>query len=205
MTFRRYAQARGAQARCANALCVQLLGIQALGIHALCAAAALAIAMPTLAQAQQRPPAAAPAAQTKTSPTAMLLAKELIDLKGAASAYDPLVNGVIEYHKNFYLQTNPTLQRDLNQVAQKLADDLSPRKAEMQQELTRIYASHFTEQELKDALAFYKTPLGKKLIAEEPKALEESMKAADDWSRQFATEVDAKFRAEMQKRGHNPN
>lgn len=202
MTFRRYAQARGAQARCANALCVQLLGI-----HALCAAAALAIAMPTLAQAQQRPPAAAaaPAGQPKSSPTAMLLAKELIDLKGAASAYDPLVNGVIEYHKNFYLQTNPTLQRDLNQVAQKLADDLSPRKAEMQQELTRIYAAHFTEQELKDALAFYKTPLGKKLIAEEPKALEESMKAADDWSRQFATEVDAKFRAEMQKRGHNPN
>jgi hypothetical protein len=73
----------------------------------------------------------------------------------------------------------------------------------MQQELTRIYASHFTEQELKDALAFYKTPLGKKLISEEPKALEESMKAADDWSRKFATEVDAKFRAEMQKRGKN--
>ena len=81
------------------------------------------------------------------------------------------------------------------------ADDLSPRKAEMQQEMTRIYASHFTEAELKEALTFYKTPLGKKLIAEEPKALEESMKAADDWSRTFATEVDSKFRAEMQKRG----
>jgi hypothetical protein len=177
--------------------------------QAFCAAAALAIAMPGQADAQQRPPAAAapaasaPAAAPKASPTAMLLAKELIDLKGAASAYDPLVNGVIEYHKNFYLQTNPTLQRDLNQVAQKLAGDLAPRKAEMQQELTRIYAAHFTEQELKEVLAFYKTPLGKKLIAEEPKALEESMKAADDWSRQFAVEVDAKFRAEMQKRGHN--
>ena len=186
MTFRRYA----------CALCVQ----------ALCAAAALAIAMPGPVGAQQRPPAAAaPAAPAKTgpSPTAMLLAKEMIDIKGAASAYDPLVNGVIEYHKNFYLQTNPTLQNDLNQVAQKLSGDLAPRKAEMQQELTRIYAAHFSEQELKDALVFYKTPLGKKLIAEEPKALEESMKAADDWSRQFATEVDAKFRAEMQKRGKN--
>jgi hypothetical protein len=182
MTFRRYAQA--------------------LHVPALCAAAALAIAIPGLADAQQRP-AAAPAAPAKPNltPTAMLLAKELIDVKGAASAYDPLVNGVIEYHKNFYLQTNPTLQNDLNAVAQKLSGDLAPRKAEMQQELTRIYASHFTEAELKEALAFYKTPLGKKLIAEEPKALEESMKAADDWSRQFATEVDAKFRAEMQKRG----
>lgn len=179
--------------------------------HALCAAAALAIAMPGLAGAQQKPPVVAPAAKPTaaapakpaSSPTAMLLAKELIDVKGAASAFDPLVNGVIEYHKNFYLQTNPALQNDLNQVAQKLVGDLAPRKAEMQQELTRIYASHFSEQELKDALAFYKTPLGKKLITEEPKALEESMKAADDWSRTFATEVDTKFRAEMQKRGKN--
>jgi len=169
---------------------------------ALCAAAALAVVMPGLAQAQQRPPAA-PAAPAKpaSSPTAMLLAKELIDIKGASSAFDPLVNGVIEYHKSFYLQTNPTLQNDLNAVAQKLSADLAPRKAEMQQELTRIYAAHFSEAELKEALAFYKTPLGKKLIAEEPKAQDEAMKAADDWSRTFATEVDSKFRAEMQKRG----
>jgi hypothetical protein len=175
--------------------------------RALSAAAVLAIALPGLAAAQQpRPAAPAPAAapaQPRLSPAAMLLAKELIDIKGAASAYDPLVNGVIEYHKSFFLQNNPNLASDLDQIAQKLAGDLAPRKVEMQQELTRIYASHFSEQELKDALAFYKTPLGKKLIAEEPKALEESMKAADDWSRKFATEVDAKFRAEMQKRGKN--
>jgi hypothetical protein len=170
-------------------------------VRALSAAAVLAIALPGLAAAQQRP--AAPAAQPASSPTALLLAKELIDLKGAAQAYDPLVSGVIEYHKNFFLQTNPNLARDLEQVAQKLSADLASRKVEMQQELTRIYASHFTEQELKDVLAFYRTPLGKKLIAEEPKALEESMKAADDWSRKFAVEVDAKFRAEMQKRGKN--
>ncbi len=37
-------------------------------------------------------------------------------------------------------------------MAQKLAVDLQPRKAEMRQEIARIYAEHFTEQELKDAL-----------------------------------------------------
>ncbi|AMN41602.1 DUF2059 domain-containing protein [Rhodoplanes sp. Z2-YC6860] len=166
-------------------------------VRALSAVAVLAIALSGPGFAQQ------PAAQPKISPTAMLLAKELVDLKGAAAAYDPLVNGVIEYHKNFFIQNNPNLAKDLDQIAQKLSADLAPRKAEMQQEITRIYASHFTEQELKDALAFYKSPLGKKLIAEEPKALEETLKAADDWSRKFAGEVDAKFRAEMQKRGKN--
>ena len=173
-------------------------------VTALAAAGAIAAISPQLTTAQTRPAPAAPAAVAPaSSPTALLLAKELIDLKGAASAYDPLVNGVIQYHRNFFMQNNPNLGKDLDAVAQKLALDLAPRKAEMQQELTRIYAAHFTEQELKDALAFFKTPLGKKLISEEPKALEASMKAADDWSRRFAVEVDAKFRAEMQKRGHN--
>jgi hypothetical protein len=175
-------------------------------VTALAAAGAIAAISPQLTTAQTRPapaPAAPAAVAPASSPTALLLAKELIDLKGAASAYDPLVNGVIQYHRNFFMQNNPNLGKDLDAVAQKLALDLAPRKAEMQQELTRIYAAHFTEQELKDALAFFKTPLGKKLISEEPKALEASMKAADDWSRRFAIEVDAKFRAEMQKRGHN--
>ena len=146
----------------------------------------------------------AASAQTKPTPTLaeLLLAKELIELKGATMAFDALVPGVIEYHKNSLLQINPNLSKDLNQIAQQLTKELTPRRAEMQQVLARVYAQHFTEQELKDALAFYKTPLGKKLIAEEPKALEASMKAADDWSKKFAEEVVTKLRAEMRKRGH---
>ena len=61
----------------------------------------------------------------------------------------------------------------------------------------------FTEQELKDILAFYKTPLGKKLIVEEPKGVDEATKRVDDWANKFAEEVLAKMRAEMKKKGHN--
>jgi hypothetical protein len=41
------------------------------------------------------------------------------------------------------------------------------------------------------------------MIAEEPKALDQSMSFAQDWSRKFSDEVLAKIRAEMKKRGHN--
>ena len=142
-------------------------------------------------------------AQTKPTPAALLIAKELIELKGATKAFDALVPGVIEYNKNNLLQINPNLSKDLNQAAQQLLTEMSPRRTEMQQELARVYAQYFTEQELKDALAFYKTPLGKKLISEEPRALEDSMKSADGWSRKFSEEVMTKLRAEMRKRGHN--
>src|SRR5262249_57024173 len=97
--------------------------------------------------------------------------------------------------------TNARLARDMDLVAQKIVGDLAPGKAEVQQELARIYAEHFTEQELKDALAFYKTPLGQKLVSEEPKVLDDSLKAADVWSAKFAEEVVNKVRAQVKARG----
>lgn len=146
---------------------------------------------------QQQPPRPAPSAAS------VAMAKEIIDMKGATHTFDPLVNGVIEYHRNLLIQTNPNISRAIEQVAAKMITDLSGRRVELQQSLARTYASYFTEQELKDALAFYKTPLGKKLITLEPKAMEETMGAADAWSRKFAEEVVEKMRGELRRLGHN--
>jgi hypothetical protein len=67
----------------------------------------------------------------------------------------------------------------------------------------RIYASHFTEAELKQILAFYQSPLGKKLLTEEPKTADESMSMAGSWADKLSEEVMSKMRAEMKKRGHD--
>ena len=142
-------------------------------------------------------------AQPNPSPTALLLAKELIDVKGATKAFDPLIAGVIEYHKRVFIQGNPNLSRALDEVAQKLLVEMQPRTAELHQNLARVYAQHFTVQELKDALAFYKTPLGQKLVTEEPKVLDDAMKSADSWSSKFATEIVTRIRAEMKKKWLN--
>ena len=69
-------------------------------------------------------------------------------------------------------------------------------------EVAKLYAIRFTEQELKDALAFYKSPLGRKLLEQEPNLLDQSMRNAQTWADKFSEEVIAKMRAEMKKRGH---
>ena len=67
--------------------------------------------------------------------------------------------------------------------------------------VTQIYAKHFTEAELKDIVAFYRTPAGKKMIAQEPAAIKESLDAAQQWANDFSDVVLQRFRAEMQKKG----
>jgi hypothetical protein len=167
----------------------------------LAAVAVLCIASAGMASAQQQPQK--PPQRPTPSAAAMMMAKEIIDMKGATNTFDPLISGVIEYHRNLLIQNNPHLSRAIEQVAAKMTTELQGRRVELQQSLARTYAQHFTEQELRDALSFYRTPLGKKLVTQEPKAMEETMMAADAWSRKFAEEVVEKLRAEMKKLGHN--
>jgi len=137
------------------------------------------------------------------TPAAVAAAKELVSLKGGAAMFDPLIPGVIESVKNAFVPTNPQLTPQLNEVANLLRKEYDSKRAEILDGVSKIYAQHFTEQELKDLVAFYKTPLGKKMITEEPLALDQSLKAAQSWATQFSDVVMERFRVEMKKRGAN--
>ena len=94
----------------------------------------------------------------------MAVAKQLIAVTGATSLFNPLIAGVIEQAKLLFLQQDPALSKDLNEIAAKLRTDLAPRVSELTDEVAKLYATNFTEQELKDILAFYQTPAGKKML-----------------------------------------
>jgi hypothetical protein len=136
------------------------------------------------------------------SPGALTAAKELVSLKGGAVMFDPLIPGVIESAKNQLVPTNPQLSGPLNEVATQLHKEYAAKRAELLDLIAQAYASRFTEAELKDITAFYKTPSGKKMIAQEPAAIKESLDAAQQWANQFSDVVLQRFRTEMQKKGY---
>jgi hypothetical protein len=154
-------------------------------------AAALAAASPA-AQAQGQQPSAA----------ALATAKEIVAVTGATSLFTPLIAGVVEQAKLLLLQQNPNLSRELTDIGDKLRVELAPRFDEMGNEMGRLYATRFSEQELKDLLAFYKSPLGRKVIVEQPVIVDSGLKFAQTWANNLSDEVIAKMRAELKKRGH---
>ena len=146
--------------------------------------------------------ALSPAQAQQPSASAIALAKEIIVVKGGNAIYDPVVPGIVNQARQVFLQANPLLGKDLGEVAAKLQAEYAPRTADMINDGARLYASKFTEQELKDVLAFYKSPVGRKVIAQEPVILDQSAAAVDELANKLATEVIAKFRSEMRRRGH---
>jgi hypothetical protein len=138
----------------------------------------------------------------QTSMAAMQTAKEIVSVTGATALFNPLIAGVVEQAKNLFLQQNPGLGKDLNEITTKMRADLAPRFSELTDEVAKLYAAHFSEAELKQVLAFYKSPIGMKLIAEQPKVGEESLKFAQDWANKLSDQVIANMRDELKKRGH---
>ena len=157
---------------------------------------ALGLALAGVPAAAQQPPPLKPA-----SPAAAAAAKEILAMKNASAMYASAVPNIVQQTKDQLMQSNINYQKDLNEVAVVVAQKLAGREKEIGEGMANVYANEFTEQELKDIVAFYKSPLGKKLLASEPRAIQFSMSYMKQWAQIFSETVNGEFRAEMRKRG----
>ncbi len=165
------------------------------GMAALIALAAIGLAGTATSQGVAQLP--------QVSPAQLLIAKQIVEIKGVKAMFAPLVRGVVQKTKDSVMQTNVMWGKDLNEIAAQIEKEYQPRGEEIVDATARIYASHFTEPELKQILTFYQSPVGQKMLAEEPKALDQSMSYAGSWGDNLSIDVMSKLRAEMKKRGHD--
>jgi hypothetical protein len=158
---------------------------------ALIALAAIAAAAPASAQNQQ------------PSANAVLIAKQIVQIKGVQQVTSLIVPGLIERARVSFAQTDVSLIRDLDEVANQLKKEFAGRSSEPFDLAARAYAEHFSEAELKQILTFYQSPVGQRMVVEEPKATEQSTRSVRDWADRLEHEVVERFYAEMKKRGHD--
>jgi len=155
-------------------------------------------AVPAAAQQPQQQP---PAQLKPASPAAIAAAKEILGMKKASEMYAGAVPTIVQQAKGALTQKFLNYQKDLNEVAVIVAQNLAGREQEIGEGMAKFYANEFTEQELKDLVTFYKSPLGQKLLVSEPKAIQLGIGYMNQWASGFAEVVNGQFRAEMKKRG----
>ena len=128
----------------------------------LAAGLALALTLSALPASSQQ--AQQPAPLKPASPSALAAARDLLTVKNVSQVYASAVPNIVQRTKDAFLANNLSYQKDLNEVALVVAQNLAGREKEIGEQMAKIYASDFTEQELKDLTAFYKTPIGQKLL-----------------------------------------
>jgi len=150
---------------------------------------------------REAPPAPPPLKDA--SPAAIAAANELLAMKNASAMYAQAIPNIVAQTKDALTRENLNYQKDLNEVAVIVAQKMAGREAEIGEGMAKIYATAFTEQELRTLLTFYQSPLGQKVLNVEPRLMDQAMSNAGAWGDNLSQEVIGSMRDEMKKRGHD--
>ena len=115
--------------------------------------------------------------------------RELLVLTGSAEMGIQVMGQMISYFKESYQAAPDEFWNQFMDQFQ--ADDLINL-------ILPIYEKHYTHQDIKDLIAFYKTPIGKKSIEVLPNITQESMTAGQQWG----AELGEKIVNELKKEGY---
>ena len=145
--------------------------------------------------------ATAPVLAQDISANHLAAARELVTAAGAITSIDRIVPALVDEIRKQTL-TRPEMTKDLNEVITALAPDIEQQRQQAIFVAARSYAKFMTEQELKDAIAFFKSPTGQKYVKVQPELTEDLVTSVTAWSQLAAEYIQTRVRVEMLKRGH---
>lgn len=93
---------------------------------------------------------------------------------------------------------DPTLGRQFDAFAPHLLEKAEAQKTVLLDKLVDVYAKTFTLVELKDMLAYYKTPVGQRIIETQGSINRDMLAAARDWGNGVARAMAQDAAAELQ-------
>jgi hypothetical protein len=168
-----------------------------------CSAAALAAGIASHAAAQGAPATRTAAPAKAAAPSAGKLAA--IDELLAVTDMERTMAQSTEQMLRAQLQAMPQLAPFEDVLRQFYGEQLSWKA--MKPDLVTIYADVFTEQEIRDVTAFYRTPLGKTMMAKMPQIMARSAELSQQHLQaalpQLMSRIQARA-AELQRQGKAP-
>jgi uncharacterized protein len=153
--------------------------------------AALAFfALDPAAQAQSAAPQGqAPQAQPAPSPEALAAAHDLMIIVKPEERFKMMLPVIMQNLKPAVVQGRPEVEKQFDATMPLLLDNAQKRVDDLANTIATIYASNFTPQELRDLIAFYLTPTGKKLLERQNVIAQQSMAAGQELGRAVVRDV----------------
>jgi hypothetical protein len=143
----------------------------------------------------------APVRADEPSPAAIESANKLIADLGLKQSLDVVVPVLFgEFEKNI-LATRPELKDPLHQVLVSLVPEFTKGEPAVLTDVAHVMASKLTDPEIKEVLAFYESPTGKKFVAAEPAFVNELQVAGSKWRQKLADDLLPRVREELKKKG----
>ncbi len=151
--------------------------------------ACLLLLSPTLASAQN-------------SPEAITAARSLVTTMKLADQYKAMLPAILLGLKPVVTQDRPEIERDYNAMMPMIAEAFTPYYTAMIDGAARIYASNFTVDELRQIEAFYRQPVGQKLLEKTPALTQQAQAVGQEVGRKASEDLRQRLTEALRQKGH---
>ncbi len=137
------------------------------------------------------------------SPSQLAAARDLVIASGLSRTFQAIIPQIMQQINMTLTRTRPELLTPLKESLDRLQPDLEKLADPMIDNAARVYTALLTEQECKDATAFFRSAVGKKYVDAQPSLIINMAQGGEEWSRQTAAVILDRVRADMKKKGYD--
>lgn len=143
----------------------------------------------------------APLAAQEPSTSQIAAARDLVSAVGASGSIERILPALIEQIRRQSV-TRPELAKDLDEVLKTLQPEIEQQRQQAYFIASRTYAKFLSEQEIREAVTFFRSPTGAKYVQALPDLTENLVNSITTWSELVGEYLQTRVRSEMLKRGH---
>lgn len=136
------------------------------------------------------------------APEALAAARDLVVTMKLGDQYKAMLPTILLGLKPVLVQDRPEIERDYDAMGATMADAYAPFYSAMLDAAARVYADNFTTEELHQIEAFYRLPVGQKLLEKSPALAQPRDAAVQDIGRKAADELKARLTDALRQKGH---
>ena len=129
-------------------------------------------------------------------------ARELVVASGLSRTFAGLIPDLMLQVNGTVTRTRPELAADMKATLEGIEPEFIKLQDEMIDVASHIYSALMSEQECKDAAAFFKTPVGAKYVDVQAPLFANVSPVMEQWGRSLSARIFDRVRTEMKKKGH---
>ena len=144
---------------------------------------------------------AASASADEITPSHLAAALEAINAANIPQGFDAVLPRLAGQVEDSFIRARPDLHTQITQTVDATALQLADRKNDLNNDVARIFAKVYTEDELKVLSAFYKSSAGQKSLKQSPQISKDTVAAVDQWANRVGSELLDKSREALKAQG----
>jgi hypothetical protein len=147
--------------------------------------------------------AVAPAVSQEIPPEQLALARKYVDLTNKAQIFEAIAAMTAAQTSKLLTQANPEIATQIDEQIGKSLEARRGKSDDLYNQIARIYAVTYTQEELQAIVAFYETPAGQKLASNAMQVNQDVGKVMQIYTSNFGTEFVREVRAALKAAGYN--